>query len=173
MADLLTLSDQLERKLQVIEGIGFQSDQAWQQAQGLYPQIRGVLTGKQQRDLKRQWAAAERSTARVALETQAIAASQRQYAQEWQEAMAAAVQARGAHQIAQAQAQMMGIQGSQLQQMQQHMATEARHATERTLREASETEMEIAAVERATEPYNLSGFTPAGHFLPMPKTGKE
>ena len=173
MADLLALSDQLERKLQVMDGIGYQSDQAWQQARGLYPQITGVLNGKQQRDLKRQWAAAERATAKTALETQAIAESQRQYAQEWQEALSAAVQARGAHQIAQAQAQMMGLQGSQLQQIQQHLATAGHEQTLKTLRDASDTEMEVAAAERATEPYNLTGFTPAGRLLPMPRTGKE
>ena len=171
--DLLALSDQLDAKLQYAESLGFQSGQTWQQARQLYPQIQGVLNGKQQRDLKRQWAAAERQTAHVALETQAIAESQRQYRQEWHEAMAAAVQARGAHQIAQAQAQMLGLQGSQLQAIQQELATQGRHATERTLREASETEMEVTAAEAATQPYNLSGYTPAGRVLRVPRTGKE
>ena len=169
---LLALSDQLDQKLAYAESLGFQSGQTWQQAQQLYPQITGVLNGKQQRDLKRQWAAAERQTAHVALETQAIAESQRQYRQEWQEAMAAAVQARGAHQIAQAQAQMMGIQGNQLQQIQQHLATEARHTTERTLREASETELEVNAAERATEAYNLSGYSAADGSCPCRKRGR-
>jgi type IV secretion system protein TrbJ len=173
MADLLTLSDQLERKFQYAEYLGYTSQRAWEQAQGLYPQIKGVLNGPQQRALRRQWAAAERSTAHVALETQAIAAEQHRYAQEWQEALQRAVQAKGALQIEQAQAQMLGIQGSQLQQIQQQLATQARHTTEQTLRDASQTELELAAAEAATGAYNVSDYTPAGRLLAMPRTGKE
>ena len=173
MADLLALYEQLNRKLQVMDGLSFQSAQAWQQAQGLYPQMQGALSGQAQRDLKRKWAAAERSTARVALETQAIAEQNQRYDQEWQEALQRAVQAQGALQIEQAQAQMLGLQGSQLEQIKTQLATHARHTSERTMREASETELEVAAAERATEAYNLSGFTPAGRLPTMPRTGKE
>lgn len=173
LADLLTLSDQLARKLDHAESLGYQSAQVWEQARGLYPQIQQAMNGQAQRDLRRQWAAAQRSSARVALETQAIAAEQRRYAEEWQEALQWAAQARGALQIEQAQAQMLGIQGSQLQQIQQHLATQARHATEQTLEKASQTELEMAVAETVTTPYNVQGFTPAGRLLAMPRTGEE
>ena len=121
LAALLTLSQQLDAKLQYVEYVGFESQRVWGQAQQVYPQIQGAIDGKRQRDLQRQWAKTERATARAALETQAIVESQRQYSQEWQHALQAAVQAKGALQVEQAQAQMLGIQGSQLQQIQQHL----------------------------------------------------
>ena len=150
------------------ESLGYQSAQAWQQAKELYPQMQGVLSGKQ--TARPSSAAGLLPSAHTAPKPpwkhRRLRSPQRQYTQEWHEAMAAATQARGAIKSSRRRPRCWAFRGASSSRFSSTSRRPAREQTQHTLRDASETEMELAAAERATEATPSAGIRPPGGFCP-------
>jgi P-type conjugative transfer protein TrbJ len=169
--DLLYLQRQLERNLAQARWISYNANRASSQAAGLYPKITGVSDAAQRRSLERQWAAAQRDSAEVAIATQAIEERQARYQQEWATVLDQAAAAQGNLQIEQANAQGLGLLGGQLQSIEQQLATQARERSQQAMEGASRTEMEQQALEHTTGSMDTT-YTPQGQRLRL-STGQE
>jgi hypothetical protein len=169
--DLLRLGNELQRKLSEAEYIGYTAQRAWNQAQNVYPQIQRVLSAPQQRQLQRQYAAVQRDAARVGILTQAMSQDQQAYQNYWADLMAKAQAAQGNLEIQQVQAQGQGLLGSQLLAIQQQLATQAREQSQRSLKEAGETELEQNALEATGKTLDTT-YAPQGKSLSL-TTGKD
>lgn len=170
--DLLNLQQQLESKLNQARWISYNANRAVSQAAGLYPKIAGLPDAAQRRSLERQWAAAERDSAEVAIATQAIEERQARYQQEWATVLNQAAAAQGNLQIQQANAQGLGLLGGQLQSIEQQLATQARERSQQTMKGATQTEMEQRALEQITQGYERP-YTAEGEIRKMPSLRKE
>jgi P-type conjugative transfer protein TrbJ len=169
--DLLNLYRTLDTQLGSAQRIGYQAGRAWQDAQAIYPRIQGVPSAAQQAALERDWAAAQRDSARVAVVTEAIQGSQQRVQQEWTDLLNRGAATQGNLQIQQANLQGLGLVGHQLATVEQLLATQAREDSQRSLREASQREMETSARE-ASSPGLDTGYAPQGKALGL-TTGKE
>jgi P-type conjugative transfer protein TrbJ len=163
---LRSLYQQLDAKLSQAQGLGYQADQVWQQAQALYPKMTGTRTAAQQRQLERTWAAAQRNAASIALQTQALQRSQQVYEAQWSEVLAKAAAAEGNLQIQQAAVQGQGLLGGKLMAIEQQLATQARETSQRNLREATRSEMEQNALEVTGQAVDTT-YTPQGTPLTL------
>jgi hypothetical protein len=170
--DLFGLVDQLEGKLAQAQAMGYTTERAMAQAKDLYPRIMGVLPAAEQRVLALRWNEVQRDNALVAVRTQAMQTAQQQYQQKWHDLLEKAAVAQGNLEIQQVQAQQQGLIGTQLLSIEQQLATSARQASARDLRDAAQREMEQAAVSSAVEVIATT-YESQGRLLPMPRTGRE
>jgi len=170
--DLLNLTNVLQSKLADAEYLGYEAKRASAQVQALYPKIADILDASQQRTLYLQWAEAKRDTARVAIQTQAITDSQAKYQQQWAQLIASARAAEGNLQIHQTAVQAQAVVGNQLMSIEQHLATQAREQSQKSLEEATRTVLEQTAIQQVTSTMDTT-YTPQGKILAMPRTGRE
>jgi P-type conjugative transfer protein TrbJ len=169
--DLLTLYRTLDSQLGSAQRIGYQAGRAWQDAQAIYPRIQGVPSAAEQSALERDWAAAQRDAARVAVVTEAIQGGQQRVQQAWTTLLTQGAATQGNLQIQQANLQGMGLVGQQLATVEHLLATQAREDSQRSLRDASQREMETSAREAAS-PGLDTDYTPQGKTLSL-TTGKD
>ena len=155
-ADLLRLTDLLQNKLNQAQALSYSAQRVVTQAQELYPQIQGVLDPAQQRALYLQWTMAQRDSARIALSTQAITTSTATYQRQWTDILNAARAAQGNMQIQQAQAQGLGVMGTQLQAIEQQLATQGRLQTQLVLEQAVRTETTVQGLAQASGEVTLT-----------------
>jgi len=170
--DLLNLTNVLQSKLAEAQYLGYEAKRASTQVQTLYPKIAGILDAGQQRTLYLQWAEAKRDTARVAIQTQAIADSQAKYQQQWANLVASARAAEGNLQIQQTAVQAQAVVGNQLLSIEQHLATQAREQSQKSLEEATRIVLEQNAIQHVTSTMDTT-YTAQGKILAMPRTGRE
>jgi P-type conjugative transfer protein TrbJ len=170
--DLYGLMHQLESKLAQAEYIGYQAQNAVNQAQTLYPRIYGILTADQQRTLTLHWATMRRNSAQVAISTQAIRDAQMRYQQQWADLILRAQRAEGNVQVQQTAVQAQAVVGHQLLAIEQQLATQARERSELAMEMATRTEIEQHLMDKSLAP--LEGtYVPQGRLLPPPRTGRE
>jgi P-type conjugative transfer protein TrbJ len=150
-AQVMGLFDQLQAKIAQANAIGYTVQGAIDGAQRLYPQVSAMLDQDKQRVLQLQWAAAQRDSAKIALQTQAIRDSQAVYQRKWAEVLAAAAAAQGNLQIEQANAQALGLLGGQLAAIEQQLATQGREQSQQALKQAATTEMQQRITDQALE----------------------
>jgi P-type conjugative transfer protein TrbJ len=165
-AALLSLSQQLQGKLAQARMIGYEANLVVSQAQSVYPRITGVLSGQDLAATQRQWAAAQREAAAVALQVQAMQADHAATMARIAELVHASSQTQGNLDSQQALAQGQGIIATQLEGVQGQLATQARLQALRTLEEASMKEATSQALQAARAPLDLSA-RPAGHILSL------
>lgn len=170
LQDVLGLMDQLEGKLAQAQAIHNTVGQSVSDVQRLYPRMVGQVDAGQQRTLALQWAAAQRDAATVAVRTQAMQDTQKAYRREWNEVLTAAKAAKGNLEIEQANAEALGLVGTQLAGIEAQLATAARQQSQRDLREASMMEAEATAAVANGRAVNPDLYTPDGHALAMPQT---
>lgn len=173
VTDLRNLYGQLQGKISQAEYVGYQVNQSWEQARNLYPNTIRVLSAEQQRILNLHMADVKRDAARVAIQTESIQRTQERYQQRWEQVLNAAHLAQGNLQIQQAQAQALGLMGSQLSDLRQQLATQARQQSLQAMEETSKTYLEQTAIAHTTGELTVAGYKSAGKLLPMPRTGRE
>jgi P-type conjugative transfer protein TrbJ len=167
ISDLYGIMNQLQSKLSQAEYIGYSAQRAVDQAQGLYPRVYGVMHPDQRRQLTLQWATMQRNSAAVAIGTQAIRDAQLRYQQQWADIIAQAQKAEGNVQVQQAAVHAQAIVGNQLLAVEQQLATMARQRSEQAMEEATRTEIEQFAGEKALAP--LEGtYTARGRLVRLP-----
>jgi P-type conjugative transfer protein TrbJ len=163
---VLGLMDQFNGKLAQIEGIEYTLSGAVASARRLYPQVATPMAAADKRALDLQWSGTQREAARVAVETQAILEQQRQTRQQWRDLYEAARTAEGSLQVQQALFQAQALQGAQLGQIEQQLATAGRLQAEKTLKEAAETEIEQARLTKDIAPVSFA-HTARGKLLTL------
>jgi hypothetical protein len=145
--------------------ISFNAQNAWANAQALYPQITGRVSAQQQRELERVWADAARDSAHSSLISQGIEETSRASQREWADIMTAARNARGNLEVQQSLAAGQAQLGVQLQQIEGQLATMAREQSQRNMSEASRALITQQGLEEAAGTVTLS--PPAGRVLPL------